>query len=180
MSDAIANTANVAEMSQPVVAEQPKVVAQKGTKSPKNATKVEGVAKRQPLGVDEVAKRDKVLLDDNKMQSSYTFKISGDATERYAITTVFDYSNCSRSELLELATASAQIIIQSKLRAMKDGALQPHCFNNVDVKRDIIEAQKTPIDDETRSIRALARAAGVSEEDARTILADLAAKAKRK
>ena len=156
---------------------QGNVVLPKGNKKmaqPKAATL------RHPLADGDVAKRSFLLLDDNKVRAEYTFRTDTNSTDRYPIATVFDFGNCSREDILFLASSSVRITIQGKLRSMGNSAFDVTVFAKVDVKRDVVDAQKSQVDETIRGIRALARAAGISEARAREIIETEAAKTQRK
>ncbi len=127
-------------------------------------------SKRQPLGADEPASTSIDVIGDKVVKATYTFRLDGKTKDRYSITTVFDYSNCTDAEILELATASVRITTQAKLRAMGDGALNHGVYEKVDVKSDILDTTKREIDPIQSAIRALVRATGMDEARARVMV----------
>lgn len=148
-------------------------VSKKGNnvaKMTRSTAKVAQTGKRQPLGADESAKTEMTVISDNIVKADYTFRLDGKSKDRYPITTEFDFSNCSRQELLELATASVRITTQAKLRAMGDGALNPNVYQKVDVKSDILDTTRREVDPIQSAIRALVRATGMTEEKARAMV----------
>jgi hypothetical protein len=89
---------------------------------------------------------------------------------------MLDFSNCSDSEILEAACKTHVITLQRGLRAMGKGALKADVYRQVNVKRDLVEAQRSTMDGETRDLHAFARAAGITDMDrARKLLARIVA-----
>lgn len=173
------NTQNVAPVTGRVLEDTVKKQASV-TKMTQGKSKVANTARRQPLGADETAKREMEVLDNSRVRSAYTFRKDENSKDRYPITTVFDFSNCSQAEILELATASVRITLQAKLRAMGDGALNPDVYAKVDVKSDILDTTRSQVDPMTSAIRALIRATGMPETEARALVEAQLAKQSKK
>lgn len=112
------------------------------------------------------------LLDNNRMETRFTVKENEDATEELAVTVVFDYRNVSREELLDLATASTRISLQSRLRKMSPESRKAYASKTqtIDVKGEIVAAARQQSDPTATAIRALTRATGCSDEEARAII----------
>lgn len=153
-------------------ASQTKVAAPKTTQSKGKAGQV---ARRMPIGEGETVVRGITVLDDNKVKASFTFKLDDKSSERYSATVMLDYTNVSRAEVLIDASRSHVITLQRKLREMGDGALDASVYQNVDVKRDLIEDTRKSVDPETRDLHAFARAANLSPADAKMFLAAIKA-----
>jgi len=169
--DAIAEKTNAASTGE----------ARKTTKPSKSTSAVPKSERLQPLAEGQSSSTTTRVLDDNKVETTFGFKMHKDATERYSKTCIFDFSNVSRAELLELATSNVRITIQGRLRKMGDAALNVAALAAVDVKSEVVDAEKGTTDDLTRAARSFARASNgmVSERDARAILeAQLAKKTK--
>lgn len=129
-------------------------------------------AKVQPIAAiadGEPAKRE-LTIDEGKKTATatYSFKLSENDTQRYQKTTVFDFSGCTTSELIELAVATVRITTQRNLRALGKGALDPSAFSHINVKRDIVDAtqKRESVDDITKAVRALMAATNMSHEAA--------------
>lgn len=142
----------------------------------KGATKssTAGAVKRLPIGEGESASPKIEVLDDKHVKASFSFKLDKDAKVRYGHTVLFDYSTCSLAEILTDATRSHVITVQRNLRALGDGALDATVYRNVNVKSDLLEAARSIGDPTTRGLHAFARAANVSQEQARKVLAMIA------
>jgi len=110
-----------------------------------------------------------------KVNATFTFAASKGATE-YPVESVFDFSSCTQAEILILAASSVRITIQAKLRALGDKALDPTTYAIVDVKSEVVETQRTQVDETVKTIRQLAKATGMTEAAARAHLNDLIAK----
>jgi hypothetical protein len=129
---------------------------------------------RMPIPEGESAKRDfKTDADAKKVVSTFSFKLSDKATERYQVVSQFDFSTCSMEEILELAAATVRIVVQSKLRAMGEGARNPNVYTNVNVKAEVVDTQRQAVDDFTKASRALGK---LSDAERQQILAALSAK----
>jgi hypothetical protein len=134
----------------------------------------------------EVAEKQQVhkftkLLDDNRMQSVFTCKENEDATDEQKFDVIFDYANCSREELLELATSSTRITLQGRIRKMKADARKLYAAKQqtVDVKSEIVAAARQQRDPLDRMVADFARATGMSEGAARSELEKLIASTKK-
>lgn len=124
-------------------------------------------ARRLPIGDGETASSRIEVVDDKHVKASFSFKLERDSKLRYGHTVLFDYSNCSMAEILTDATRSHVITVQRKLREMGEGALDATVYGNVDVKRELVDATRSTIDPEIRSLAAFAKAAKLSHDDAR-------------
>jgi len=150
----------------------------KTAKRGKKVTRVNGNGKsatREPIAPDTKATRSFAVTRPNVVNAVFTFKLHDGATERYNMESEFDFNNCSNDEILFLAASSVRITIQGKLRQMGDAALDVGTFAHVDVKSDVVDSTRSPMSDDVRSIRAIARVAKCSEEKAREIMAGLLA-----
>ncbi len=164
------------EMSDTItIAQKPETQAQvakpaKPTKQPKVATKV---ATRQ-LKAEGLKKT--VEISGRKATATYTVAQTKGAPE-YVFTTTFDFTGLTNDEILELALSSVRIAYQARLRNLSDAEFHnPETGKLIDVKRDIVNAQRQSVDDLTKAARALARVSGISEQDARKIVENHAKK----
>lgn len=136
---------------------------------------VASVARRQPIGEGNDFTRRFEVLDDNRVKASYTFKLDENSKQKYGVTTILDYSKCSKAEILIDASRSHVITLQRELRAMREGALNADVYMNVDVKVDILDAGRATVDPETRGLHAFMKSAGVTDIDlARKYIAAIA------
>jgi hypothetical protein len=115
------------------------------------------------------------------MQSVFTCKENEDATDEQKFDVIFDYANCSREELLELATSSTRITLQGRIRKMKADARKLYAAKQqtVDVKSEIVAAARQQRDPLDRMVADFARATGMSEGAARSELEKLIASTKK-
>ena len=130
------------------------------------------------LSGDEKMPRSMEYLGENRIRVTGTVRFDEKSNDRYRMNSVFDFSNCSEAEILELASASVRITIQGRIRAMREGAVTSRAFGNVDVKSEVVDAQKSSADELTKAVRSLSRALSISESEARKLLEREAAKRK--
>jgi hypothetical protein len=153
-------------VEQPQVVKQPKVVKHTGKAKVLNAP-----AKRVPIAEGETRKRLlEVVPNTRTVRATYTFKVDAKSTDEYPVESVFDFSGCTDEEILILASSSVRITIQAKLRAMGDVATNIDTFANVDVKTDVLNSARLPVDETLKTIRQLARVTGITEAAARAIV----------
>ncbi len=177
MSDTtvIANGAAPATVTSEATKSDKKAKAMAEMSQTKGKAKQGGTAaKRLPIGEGDSVTRGIEVLGDRVVKASYTFKLSDADKMRYGVVTTFDYSDCTMAEILEMATRPNVITLQRNLRQMGDNALDATIYQNVNVKRDLIEAQRSTTDGETRDVHAFARAAKISPDVARQYLAAIA------
>lgn len=90
---------------------------------------------------------------------------------RYEKTVEWDFTNCTREDLIRMAFYDLRVWVQGNLRNAGDAMVDnPSLWAKVDVKADRINAARQPVDPEMRFIRSAA-AMGISEAEARAILA---------
>jgi len=95
---------------------------------------------------DEVPRRT-IVKDDNTVYVERTSKHDG-TNASYRIHWTFDFSNCSREELLELATDSAVISYRKKgFRKVAESQLADACYQTVDVKSQIVDTERRGLTD---------------------------------
>jgi hypothetical protein len=145
------------------------------SKQPKGNTnqKAKPATILQPIADDAAATRSMVVdVAAKTVTTTFAFKLSEKDTKRYQKTTVFNFDGCSQEEILSLALPTVRIIIQRNLRALGEKALDAANYATVNVKRDIIDAQRQRevVDDKTRAVRALMTATNMSHEMALAIV----------
>jgi hypothetical protein len=125
-----------------------------------------------PIGADEKVSKTVDVIGPDKVKAVYTFKTSERSSDVYRKETVFDFTGCSESDLLFLATATCRITVQRKLRELSEAEmLDPATFAVVNVKADIVDAKRQSADEMTKAIRALKRAVpSLTDEAARKII----------
>lgn len=97
--------------------------------------------------------------------SKYSFRRT-QGGPRHEKTTTWDFSKCSREDLIRLTMYDLRVWAQGRLRDSGQAAVENSgLFATVDVKTDRIEAGRQPVDPTQRAIRALV-ALGMSEADA--------------
>jgi hypothetical protein len=131
---------------------------------------VETLTHLQPVAADVKVSRSMEYMEKGKIRVTGTVRFNEKSLERYYINSVYDFSKCTDAEILELAASSVRITIQARIRTIGETALQTKPFAMVDVKSEVVDAAKTTVDDITKSIRSLARALKMPEEDARRII----------
>ena len=109
------------------------------------------------------------MVDENRMQSVFTFKKNEDASNDTAIDVIFDYAGCSRDQLLQLATSSCRITLQQRLRKMSDDAVMTFAAKQqtVDVVTDLLASARVQRDPMDKLIADFARQSGITEAAAR-------------
>lgn len=105
------------------------------------------------------------VLDENRVLAPFTLKENGKATEQYVFNTTFDFSACTREDLLVLAMRSARIVFQRQLREKWHNALHNE-HTMVDVKTQIVDAERSQADNNARLIGLLMREKGWTRERA--------------
>jgi hypothetical protein len=112
------------------------------------------------------------VVDHNIVKCTYAIRKNEKAT-RYVKNSTFDFSGVSREQLLLLAMYGVKVKTQSLLRDMSDPAfLNSATLRDVDVLRDVINAQRAPADPATAAKRALSK---MSRDEIATILAEYGA-----
>jgi hypothetical protein len=108
-----------------------------------------------------------------------TFSIRRDAkAPRYEKKATFDFSRVTEEELHVMAMYSAKVRLQGILRALSpDVMLNSETLSKIDVKADLLEADKAPADPITAAVRSIMKATGVTEEAAKAILDQAKSKA---
>lgn len=158
-------------MSETTVVENKVAQAQVETKTVQPKVETKRVLKPvAPQPKVEQPKAAKLLeVKGKKVRATFTVKANEEATNDVACDVTFDFSQCSEEDVLKLATASVRISYQAQLRRMGDAEMQRVAKTTqvVDVQRDILNAARQSVDETTKAVRALARASGMSEQDAR-------------
>ena len=92
---------------------------------------------------------------------------------RYEKRSLFDFSKVSDEQMHILAMYGAKVRVQAVLRTLSpDVMLNPETLSTIDVLGDVIEGERSPSDPASAATKGLMKALGVSEEVARSILAD--------
>lgn len=155
---------------------------QKAKPSPKTAKATNGSAALthlSPITEGDKLPRSMEYLGNKKMRVFGSVRFNEKSNERYRLNSVYDFSKCTEAEILELASANVRITIQGRVRTMGESSLKTKPFANVDVKSEVVETQKTAVDDVTKATRSFARLLGIPEADARKMVeAELAKKSK--
>jgi hypothetical protein len=103
---------------------------------------------------------------------SASFSVRRDAkSARYCKEATFDFSNVTEEELYALAMYSAKVKVQSILRALSpEVMLRSDTLQQIDVKRDLLEAEKSSGDPATQAVKSIMRATGLPEDAAKALL----------
>lgn len=109
------------------------------------------------------------ILDHNTVKCVYAIR-KNEKAPRYVKESTFDFSDVSREQLLLLAMYGVKVKTQSLLRDMSDPAyLNPATLRDVNVLRDVVNAQRAPADPATAAKRALSK---MSRDEIAAILAE--------
>lgn len=133
-------------------------------------------------GGEKFSASDTPTSDPNIWVSVFSFRRDRDAP-KYEKRVTWDFSKCSREDLIKLSFYDLRVWVQAQLRNSGDGAIDnPQLFSRVDVVDDKINAARQPVDPEARASRAvnalnaeqrfrLLTSMGVSEAEAKAIVA---------
>ena len=156
----------------PAVVEQPQVVKPKAAKANGKVKSTSPAVKRIAIAEGETRKRILEVVPDTKIvRATYTFKIDNKSTDDYPVESMLDFSDCTDEEILILAAKSVRIDVQAKLRALGQSAIDDATVMSVvNVKTDVLNSVRLPVDETLRTIRQLARGTGMSEAAARAIV----------
>ena len=130
-----------------------------------------------PLKDGEKAVSRTVVSADNRVDVWYSLGTNKDINAPHQGYTVFDFSGCSREELLDLACHSPVIGVQRRWATIArssgiEAATKPGLFSRVDVKRDIIDASRKSAPPTAKVGKLIDK---MSEAEKRTTLARLEA-----
>jgi hypothetical protein len=109
-------------------------------------------------------------LGEKKVEA--TFSIRRDAkSQRFERKAVFSFAALSEEELVTMAMYSAKVRLQAILRALSpEVMLNPQTLSTIDVKRDLLEADKVSSDPVTAAVRSIMKATGLDEAGAKALL----------
>lgn len=105
-----------------------------------------------------------------------TFSVGGTSAvkRQHQARVIFDFSECSREEILGLALRECRIRVQRTWNTLAASdlatATRPGTFARVNVKADLINGQRRAADPMVKVVRDLAKALGVPEEEAQKII----------
>ena len=120
------------------------------------------------------------FLGGKKVRSTFSLRRTQDEP-RYEKTIMFDFSELSEKELLELALYSVKVKAQAMLRALDPAAmLNTESLSTVDVLKDIVQAPSKTGDPISSAVRSMMKATGCDEETARQMLANAQEKATKR
>jgi hypothetical protein len=110
-----------------------------------------------------------------------TFSLRRDAKSvRHEKKATFDFSKVTEEELYLLAMYAAKVKLQAILRNLSpEVMLNSATLAVIDVKADLLEADKAPADPVTAAVRSIMKATGVTEEAAKAILDQAKSKAEK-
>jgi hypothetical protein len=100
------------------------------------------------------------------------FSVRRDAkSQRYEKKATFDFSKLSDEELYLMAMYSAKVKLQAILRNLSpDVMLNSATLAVIDVKADLLEADKAPADPVSAAIKSIQKATGLDEAAAKALL----------
>jgi hypothetical protein len=108
-----------------------------------------------------------------------TFSIRRDAkSQRYEKKCMFTFEHVTEEDLYLLAMYACKVRLQALLRNLSpEVMLNPQTLASIDVKRDLLEADRATGDPTTAAVKSIMKATGVTEEAAKAILDQAKAKA---
>src|SRR6476620_1301732 len=108
-----------------------------------------------------------------------TFSLRRDAkSQRYEKKATFDFGNVTEEELYLLAMYAAKVKLQAILRNLSpDVMLNSATLAVIDVKADLLEADKAPADPVSAAIKSIQKATGLDEAAAKALLDQAKSKA---
>jgi hypothetical protein len=110
---------------------------------------------------------------------STVFSIRRDAkAPRYEKRALFDFSKVTEEELYLLAMYSAKVKLQAILRNLSPEIMvNSATLATIDVKADLLEADRAPSDPVTAAVKSIQKATGLDETAAKALLDQAKAKA---
>jgi hypothetical protein len=107
------------------------------------------------------------------------FSLLRDAkSPRYEKKALFNFEPVTEEELYLMAMYSAKVKLQAILRNLSpEVMLNPGTLSQIDVRRDLLEADKAPADPVTAAVKSIMKATGLDESAAKLLLADAQKKA---
>ena len=110
---------------------------------------------------------------------STVFSIRRDAkAPRYEKRALFDFSKVTEEELYLLAMYSAKVKLQAILRNLSPEIMvNSATLATIDVKADLLEADRAPADPVTAAVKSIQKATGLDETAAKALLDQAKAKA---
>lgn len=130
----------------------------------------------RPLGKDEKPISKTVVNEDgNTVEAWYSLGTNKDIGKPHQGYTVFDFSGCSKAELLDLASRSPLIAVQRRWSTIArssgtETASKPGTFATVDVKKDIVNATRQSAPPMAKADKLIN---SMSEADKRALMAKL-------
>ena len=118
-------------------------------------------------------------LGQKKVQA--VFSLRRDAkSPRYGKEALFDFSRLTEEELLTMAMYSAKVKLQAILRNLSpEVMLNSETLAKIDVKADLLEADKAPADPVTAAVRSIMKATGVTKRPQKHFLEQAKSKAEK-
>jgi len=109
-------------------------------------------------------------LGNKKVEATFSIKRDKDSV-RYEKKATFDFSKVTDEELHLMAMYAAKVKLQAILRAMSpDVMANSSVLASIDVKADLLEAEKQQVDPITAAVRSIQRATGLDEAAAKLLL----------
>jgi hypothetical protein len=159
----IENNQTVSPTNAPVKVEAPKAKRILEPKQPKVAEET-----LQPIGEGEKATR-ATQINGDVATDTYSFRLV-DKGPRYNRTTEFDFSGCTKEDLLNLALQSVRIDWQSQIRGAGATALLKSHFVKCNVKLDILQKQREAADPMVAAVRRLMTILNCTNDEAVAII----------
>jgi hypothetical protein len=108
-----------------------------------------------------------------------TFSIRRDAkSQRYEKKCMFTFEHVTEEELYLLAMYACKVRLQALLRNLSVEVMtNAQTLASIDVKRDLLEVDRTPADPTTAAVKSIMKATGLDESAAKALLDQAKAKA---
>jgi hypothetical protein len=116
-------------------------------------------------------------LGNKKVEANFSLRRDA-KSPRHEKKATFDFSKVSEEELYLMAMYSAKVKLQAILRNLSpEVMLNSATLAAIDVKADLLEADKAPSDPTTAAVRSIQKATGLDEGAAKALLDQAKAKA---
>jgi len=99
-------------------------------------------------------------------------------SQRFEKKAAFNFEHVTEEELYLLAMYACKVKLQAILRNLSpEVMLNPQTLSTIDVRRDLLEADRAPSDPVTAAVKSIQKATGLDEDGAKALLADAQKKA---
>jgi len=118
-------------------------------------------------------------LGQKRVEATFSIRRDKDS-QRFEKKALFDFSKVTEEELYLLAMYAAKVKLQAILRAMSPEVMANSAvLSTVDVRSDLLDAEKQPSDPITAAVRGIMKATGLDEVAAKALLEQAKSKAEK-